>query len=637
MVISTGRAQDEGRGDTDWDGDGNPDLVRWRFTLTTPPGSETLRFTTQFITSDINIFGRTVRDTVSLFVQRATGSSTKTVGLDGVAGLSLQKVNSPVSHGIRVDDVPSIALIFEVKDGGTDGKHDSALVISNLYFSEVPLPEGADWTTVPPTPEIPEILSNPSPQNTSTIAGTYSYENTLYSVPGVGMPFEFSIRYNSASTLESESLGPKWAHSYEATLQKAQIKEDPDGDDVPDDVDLVIVHLGNGLSEYFRCAKPSPGPYSCTTSEPYEPKYAGVYSTLSQTAAGSYTYETKDHLEYVFDVDLDHPDGETADEYEKYALKTITDSNGNVITLNYDANNRLDYVLDTRGTVFTFNHDSDGRLLSVENPQGGGGGVSFEHVDHIVDGELTELLASFTDLNGYVTSFTYDQKANLLTCTDGDGTVFASNDYEQYQSGAGAEQLGDRTVARRNANPGDPGMLFTFSGESVYREDRVSGFEETRYDVKAREYDRSVFLGTNGAGAPCTQADPDLLGVVGVGVREDLRRGNEPGSTLRHRQRLSGQRLRQHLEPRLAGGCPRDGDRCRVRRPRQPDLQDRGVGDSHDASVRGRGESGAELPHEPLPRQPLRHRDHNDLRHAQQPANTSRAGGSQLRLHLRLE
>ena len=491
VVVSNGLASDLGLGDTDWFDDGLAESTSFRPSLRIPTWAKTLRFTTQLISREPQE-GRPC-DPVTISMEFWNyRAETPSWNVSDVASANASfcsgPVNSAVSHVFNVAEGNShdwLTLGLRVSD--EDGRFDTALIVSNMYFSENPLPSDiADCVGPPPEPGCPGVdddgdgiadyYGNPSPQDVSLSAGTFAYNYDLLSVPGKGIPFSFSIFYNSAGIRE-EALSRKWTHSYETYAQELT------GGDV-------IVRHGNGLSEYFET----------DGIGGYKPKFPGTFSTLSGSA-GAFTYVTRSRLTHEFNVP--HPSLS-----DVTMLGSITDPRGNDVILQYDTEGKIDYVQDTRGEIFTFGyepHPEGGtRLVSVQYPEPGANWATVLLEYH----SQTHDLKLVTDVNGLPTGFTYDETGNLRTITDADGVTRTHNDYESYQ-GLDINQIGDRVVTRRNGNLGDSGTSITYERESMEATDRTgAGKEISKFDVKGRLFARELLLGSDGFGNPCSEGTP---------------------------------------------------------------------------------------------------------------------------------
>jgi len=122
-------------------------------------------------------------------------------------------------------------------------------------------------------------------------------------------------------------------------------------------------------------------------------------------------------------------------EGDLYRLTSITDGNGNVLTVHYDAAGNRDWITDAAGRKTTFSYDAHGRCVSMTTPDGrtatyayDAGGNLVSTVDLLgtditytydVDGYMTSLSYA-----GKTTSFTYDTSGgwkHVATVTDADG------------------------------------------------------------------------------------------------------------------------------------------------------------------------------------------------------------------------
>jgi YD repeat-containing protein len=249
------------------------------------------------------------------------------------------------------------------------------------YDQHEPLPP-LDSAGVASVPSDHHLYADP----VNLATGAYVYSRALLSVPAAGLPFDFSIHYNSAS-LRTSPVGYKWSHSYHWYVESY-------------DDNTVVVRRGDGSSDYF-----------VKDGDIYLPKYSGTSSTLGEDDNGGINYTTREPTQFLFDADG--------------RLAEIRDRNGNSIVLEYDySSSRLVRIVDTRGNTATLTYGADGYLRSVDYDYASLQAVGFSH-------DASGNLASFTKADGGVIVFTYDASGRLLTRTSSDDVVFVRNDYDE--------------------------------------------------------------------------------------------------------------------------------------------------------------------------------------------------------------
>jgi RHS repeat-associated protein len=450
--------------DVDWGNDGEGDVATYELELEVPPWARTLRFTTQYLTNDYPFD----TDSASFSFFMNGGSPDFPLG-----EAPRWFVDGPVSHCIDLTGASRITLRFRVED--VDASEDSGVLLSRAFFSGLPFPsditlenDGVDGNGDGRV----DYFVNPTPHDVSLTAGTFTHVVDLFEIPGVSMPFRFSIVYNSQSDREG-TLGRKWTHSYTGYVQEILADEDQDG--TPETLDTLLVRHGAGTYDYFE-----PDPRGG-----FRPKVPDSRNTLIDNGDGSFSLLTGDHMRYDFTVD----DGA---QQEYRLLSKVTDPNGNFFTLSYWDDNgtqKIDHITDTRGETIDFSY-AHGNLTSIAydwTTPAMEAATSYVELDYDL---ATNDLISVTDLLGYTTGFTYDPFGNLLSVTDTDGVTTVANSFEQYQ-GLDVLQVGDRVVSRRGAKDDDPfdpeaGIAFEYDGEAVCQTDRL-GHQDTRgYDVEGR-------------------------------------------------------------------------------------------------------------------------------------------------------
>jgi YD repeat-containing protein len=158
-----------------------------------------------------------------------------------------------------------------------------------------------------------------------TSSGQMFHSNTDISVPGKGIPLEFSRSYVSMSD-HVGLLGNNWTSNYSWVLRI-------------DANSSVEVRYADGHAEYFN--------YNAGTFTPR----AGVYETLVKNGDNTYTLTTKDQIRVNFST--------------TGKLSTIVDRNGNTTAVSYDGSGFIDEVEDAGGRVLDFTTDGSGRVIEI--------------------------------------------------------------------------------------------------------------------------------------------------------------------------------------------------------------------------------------------------------------------------------
>jgi RHS repeat-associated protein len=417
ILISTGKTGDRGLGDTDWGDDGLLDETTLGFTIARPPpGAKYLVFTLQFVSGEFADRGWQDRAVGTTQVTGPSPIPLHTTRLGGVASC-VDRYSPRVTRVVRVDSLtPSRPrrVTFSVADYG-DGRYDSALLLSRVYFTEKEL-------AVPGQPYSPygDALSRPEYNLTS---GSCTFSKELFSAPGRGVPFNFTVYYSS-SQIQYGNLGRKWRHSYDWCV-------------TPTNSDSVaVVTRGDGGREYFW--------RSGTTFVP-EP---GVNNSLQQMPGG-YSYETLSKLTYSFD--------------DSGRLIAIADRNGLPLQLFYGSNAKLASIEDTRGNTASFSYDPQGRISRVDYATEA---VTFGY-------DAAGNLSSFTERGALTTRFTYDEYANLLTATNADNVRFMDNEY-----------LDNRLVVQRDGKGAE--THFDYEQGAMRVRNRLGQEKIEGFDIKDR-------------------------------------------------------------------------------------------------------------------------------------------------------
>ena len=222
------------------------------------------------------------------------------------------------------------------------------------------------------------------PVNTAT--GNFFHSETDLSISSRGLPLIFSRHYNSADTRPGP-LGTGWTHSYYIYLND-------------DDPNLINVHWGDGRTDYWNP----------DGSGGYEPNTVGLYDSLAKD--GSDRIVTRKNLnKYTFDSDG--------------LLKTISDKNGNAITLSYTNPSYpklVTAISDPAGRTVTLSYNGSGLLDNITDFASPPRTVQFTYTI----GRLTQV----TDVLGNTIQYGYDGNGYLDTITDQRSVTTVINTYD---------------------------------------------------------------------------------------------------------------------------------------------------------------------------------------------------------------
>lgn len=227
--------------------------------------------------------------------------------------------------------------------------------------------------------------SGSSADPVSTATGNFFHNETDLSITTRGKALEFSRHYNSKDAI-SGPLGFGWSHSYYIYLI--------------DDSNLVSVHWADGKADYWN----SDGQGG------YEPNTPGLYDSLVKS--GSDWIVTKKNLDkFIFDSDR--------------LLTTISDKNGNTISLAYDDPTYpgvVTSVTDPAGRTITLAYSASGLLTSV---------TDFASPPRVVNYSCTSgRLTQVTDVLGNTIDYTYDSNGFLATINDQRAVNSITNIYD---------------------------------------------------------------------------------------------------------------------------------------------------------------------------------------------------------------
>jgi len=276
--------------------------------------------------------------------------------------------------------------------------------------------------------KVPPGAQYGDPVNLET--GAFTYSAALIPEQPRVMSFSFSISYTSSETVtNSESVGRKWIHNYEWRVED----------------------LGNGEFKVKRGLDGAADYFVANGGGAMSRQHPSVYSTLVQNGDGTFTYTDGDQHVCSFDAGG--------------RLATLSDPNGNLVSLSYDGAGQLAAVMDGGGRVATFTHDAGGRIIGVDN-------AGMQQATLTYDGAGD--LRSFTLPNNATARFTYDSQGNLLTATAPDGVVFVTNTYDSV----------GRVVAQKDAR--DKTTTFAYNGDTVTITDRVGKITKRTFDAEGR-------------------------------------------------------------------------------------------------------------------------------------------------------
>jgi YD repeat-containing protein len=209
-----------------------------------------------------------------------------------------------------------------------------------------------------------------------------------FSLPGRGIPLQFTHTYNSLRAAQDSPLGFGWTDSYNLFL-------------TTDASGAITVTDGNG----------STVPFTPNGSGGYQAP-SRVLATLVQNANGTFTLtRNQDQERFVFTAPTTTTMGQLTQEFDRNNVYTTT--------LSY-SNGKLATVTDPAGRALALSYNNSGRLASVGDPSGRTVSFSYD-----TSGNLTAV----TDVAGGITRFTYDGSHRLLTMTDPRGGV-VTNAYD---------------------------------------------------------------------------------------------------------------------------------------------------------------------------------------------------------------
>ena len=180
----------------------------------------------------------------------------------------------------------------------------------------------------------------------------------------------------------------------------------------------------------------------------------GVY-TLTEPDGTATVFNTDGQIDFIKYSNSNRLDAE----YTDSQLTSLTDSFGNSLTFEYNADSRIVTVADSDGRTTIYEYDATGELL--ESVTDGAGTTSYTY-----DGVA---LASITDPNGTIIEFAYDDRGRLTQQSvsgEGEATEVLTYSYGEAGEVTVTDAQGNETELLLNEN-GQVGQLTDANGRLI--------------------------------------------------------------------------------------------------------------------------------------------------------------------------
>ena len=202
--------------------------------------------------------------------------------------------------------------------------------------------------------------------------------------PPIGPPVRITLSYNSQSAIANhEPFGNKWMFNYGSYLIK-------------DTSGTITLFMPDGRQDVF----------SPNGAGGYTPPFR-VYNTLTQIAPNHFELQFADGTVYVYQI----PPGTSS---QQPFLTAIRDAYGQTLALGYDTNVNLASITDAQGKVCTVNYNASGLVTNVADPFGRN--ASFQY-------DTNNNLIQITDMGGYWSTLSYDTNIFVTSIGDERGTT----------------------------------------------------------------------------------------------------------------------------------------------------------------------------------------------------------------------
>jgi RHS repeat-associated protein len=216
---------------------------------------------------------------------------------------------------------------------------------------------------------------------------------------------EFTIAYNSLDTTVGP-LGRGWTHNYNISITIRPLRKSPLYEEA------LLLTKEDGARVYFYND-------GVNTNIFYSESSSGEHSIIIKNNDITYTLTEKTGIKYDFDsngklISITDRNGNTLTlTYTEDNLTKITDSSGREITFTYDENNRIISITDPAGRTTTFTYNGD-YLSTVTDPLGATWTYTYDANGRM----LTK-----TDPMGHTTTYTYDEKGRIISSIDPEGNI----------------------------------------------------------------------------------------------------------------------------------------------------------------------------------------------------------------------
>mgnify|MGYP006273470841 CR=1 FL=1 len=227
-------------------------------------------------------------------------------------------------------------------------------------------------------------------------SGNFYHTQSDLSISGLGPDLKIS-RYYNTHDLYAGPFGYGWNMNYNTRLVLSQ---DADG------TQYATVRMGNGVRLKFTRNDDgtfsSPPGKNDTLVENDDDTFTlnGSCSTCTQKPTPSYTF---------------HSDG---------SLASISDMNGNTLTIGYNTDGRIASATDANGRSLDFSYGTNGRVSTITDFTGRNWSYGYDSADN---------LTSVTYPDGTQIQYSYDDNHNLTGITDAKGNSVTRLNYDSAQ------------------------------------------------------------------------------------------------------------------------------------------------------------------------------------------------------------